>query len=143
MLELYAATLVDSSAGWVVLTYRGATLVAGVGLPLLAGAVGAMRTGRIQTGAAVGFWSGLISGLITFLTLMLMTYLFMAAFQADPQNVHDFHQSGERTLATLIVGDSLFASCAHLVVIGMLWGTVLGVVGAAVGLALATVRQRA
>ncbi len=94
-------------------------------LPLVAGGVGAARmgrTGRVQAGLAIGFWSGLLSGLMTFLTLMAVTYAFMGVLEHDPQNLHDYPHSGERTLATFIVGDSLFGASAHLALIGAAWG---------------------
>ena len=139
--EIYAANLAGTSAGWVLPVYRGSTFMAGIVFPLAAGIVAAARTERIGTGAAVGFWSGLIGGLITFLALMVMTYVFMGIFQHDPQNVRGYLGSGERTLSTFIVGDSLFASCSHLLLIGMLWGSVLGAVGGAIGLSLAGARK--
>ncbi len=141
VVELYAANLAGTSAGWVLPVYRGSTFMAGVVFPLAAGIVAAARTERSGTGAAVGFWSGLIGGLITFLALMGMTYVFMSNFQQDPQNVRSYLESGERTLSAFIVGDSLFASCSHLLLIGMLWGSVLGAVGGAIGLSLARARK--
>ncbi len=96
VVELYAANLAGTSAGWVLPVYRGSTFMAGVVFPLAAGIVAAARS-----------------------------YL----------------ESGERTLSAFIVGDSLFASCSHLLLIGMLWGSVLGAVGGAIGLSLARARK--
>jgi len=100
-------------------------------LPLVAGGVGAARTGRVRMGLAVGFWSGVLSGLVTFLTLMAITYAFMDLLRHDPQNLRGYAHSGERTLATFIVGDSLFGASAHLALIGPAWGSALGGLGGA------------
>lgn len=112
--------------------YTGAT-VAAFALPLIAGAVGAYRLGTVRSGIAVGFWSGLLSGLIAYLTLMFITYVFMGTLQHDPQTLREYAHSSERALSTFIVGDFLFASCSHLVLIGVLWGTATAAVGAIVG----------
>lgn len=119
---------IDSTPSHVI--YRVSTVGAFL-LPLVAGGVGAARTGRVRTGLVVGCWSGLLSGLITFLTLMAVTYAFMGWLAHDPQNLHDYPHSGERTLATFIVGDSLFGASAHLALIGAAWGSALGGLGGA------------
>jgi len=119
---------IDSTPSHVI--YRVSTAGAFL-LPLVAGGAGAARTGRVGTGLAVGFWSGLLSGLMTFLTLMAVTYVFMGVLAHDPQNLHDYAHSGERTLATFIVGDSLFGASAHLALIGAAWGSALGALGGA------------
>lgn len=121
---------VDSDASHAV--YRAATALAAF-LPLVAGVVAAYQTGRIRGGLAVAFWSGLVSGLIGFLTLVFISYFFMSVLQHDPQTLQEYTRSTERTLGTYIVGDFLFGACVHLVLVGVVWCTLLGSLGSLVG----------
>ena len=118
------------------MVYRFTSLLA-YALPLVAGAVGTYSTQRVRSGIAVGFWSGLLSGVIAFLTLMAVAYLFMGTLQHDPQTLQEYAHSGERTLSTYIVGDFLFGACSHLLLIGMVYGTIMAAIGAVVGKAAA------
>jgi hypothetical protein len=134
--EIIMGNLAGSNTPLVVAVYRGATLIA-FALPGAAGATGAYELASVRAGAAVGFWSGLISGLIAFLTLMWVMYLFLPVLEHDPQTLQEYARSTERTLATFIAGDFLFGACSHLLLIGLLYGTVLATIGAALGRALA------
>jgi hypothetical protein len=136
MVEILTGNLIAVGSGASIVVYRVSTLLAFV-LPLVAGAVGAYSTQQVQSGIAVGFWSGLISGLIAFLTLMAVAYLFMGTLQHDPQTLHEYAHSGERTLSTYIVGDFLVGGCSHLLLIGMVYGTIMATIGAVVGKAAA------
>jgi hypothetical protein len=111
-------------------------------LTVVAGGYAALRTGRIMAGALVGFWSGLISGLITFILLLCMTYLCMDLLQHDPQNIQEFQSSGALDLATSIVAESLAGGINHLW-LGPLVGASLGTLGGVVGAGLAPTRGRA
>lgn len=130
--EILAGNLIATDSDVTHLVYRAATLL-GFTLPLAAGFVGAYRTGRARCGLAVGFWSGLLSGLIGFLTLMLITYAFMDALRHDPQTLRAYKNSTERTLEVFVVGDSLFAACSHLAIVGAGWCTLLGGIGGLLG----------
>ena len=136
LVEMLAANIIAVGTPANHVVYEAATLVAFF-LPLVAGGLAAYRLRRVSGGIVVGFWSGLTSGLIAYLFLMTITYAFMGVIQHDPQTLREYAQSGERTLATYIVGDFLFASCAHLLVIGVVYGTALASVGALIGRALA------
>ena len=143
IIEMITANLVPLPAGagllLYLIVYRGATLL-GFALPLVGGFVAARVTGRIGAGVSVSFWSGLISGLIGYLTLMFLTYAFLGTFQHDPQTLNQFAQSQRQqphlSLSAFIIGDSLLASISHLLIIGLGWGTALGTVGALLGRAL-------
>jgi hypothetical protein len=124
---------VESDASHAV--YRAATAIAAF-LPLVAGAAATYQTGRIRSGVAVGFWSGLVSGMIGFLTLVFISYFFIGVLQHDPQTLQEYAHSTERTLPTYIVGDFLAAACAHLVIVGVAWCTLLGSLGGFVGMLL-------
>lgn len=136
MTEVLAGNIGNTGSTAQHLIYRAATLFA-FSLPFVAGIGGALRTGTIRAGAAVGFWSGLLSGLVTLLTLMIVTYTFMDVFQHDPQMIREYTHSREANLATYIVGDLLVAGCSHLLLIGVLWGTALGTLGAGLGARIA------
>ncbi len=114
LVEVLAGNLSFAIAtSWVRLAYYGAMLAVLV-LTLAAGAYAALRTGRIAAGTLVGFWSGLISGLITFIILLCVTYLCMGMLQHDPQNIQEFQRSGAPDLATSIVAESLAGGINHL-----------------------------
>jgi hypothetical protein len=115
--------------------YFGSSLVAFT-LPLIAGAYEAKRTGNIRTGGLVGLWSGLISGLITFLSLMAITYLFLGTMLQDSENSLQFQESGAPNLVTFVIGDSLAGAIGHLV-IGLVLGAGLGILGGMIGKVLA------
>jgi len=140
IVEMVTANLVPVPKGdgltAYLIVYRGATWVA-LALPLVAGFVAARATGRIGAGTSVGFWSGLICGLIGFLTLMFLTYTFLGTFQHYPQTLsqyaHSHGQQPDLSLNAFIVGDSLFGSVSHLLIVGVVWGTAVGAMGALVG----------
>lgn len=140
IVEMVTANLVRVPTGdgltAYLIVYRGAILL-GFALPLVAGFVATRATGQIRAGISVSFWSGLICGLIGYLTLMFLTYAFLGTFEHDPQTLNQFAQSHRQqpglSLDVFIVGDSLLASVSHLLVIGLGWGTALGTVGALVG----------
>jgi hypothetical protein len=136
MVEIFTGNLIAVGSSASIGVYRLSTLLA-FALPLVAGVIGAYTERRVRSGIAIGFWSGLISGLIAFFTLMAVAYLFMGTMQHDPQTLREYAHSGERTLSTYIVGDFLVGGCSHLLLIGMVYGTILAAIGAVVGKAAA------
>jgi hypothetical protein len=68
-------------------------------LTVLAGLVGAYRIGGIQAGLSVGVWSGLISGAITLVTILLVTVLFRNSLLMAPSNIAEFAGSAPRMYA--------------------------------------------
>jgi hypothetical protein len=135
IVEIVTGNLVAVDSDVTHVVYRAATAIAAF-LPLVAGAVAAYQTRRIRSGVAVGFWSGLVSGMIGFLTLVFIAYCFMGVLQHDPQTLQEYAHSAEHTLPTYIVGDFLAAACAHLVIVGIAWCTLLGSLGGFVGVLL-------
>jgi hypothetical protein len=90
----------------------------------------------MRNAALIGLWSGIISGLLTFLCLMAITYLFLNIMLRDPQNILQFGTSGAPDLATFVIGDSLAGAVGHLV-IGLVLGPAFGTIGTLLGKALA------
>jgi hypothetical protein len=96
-------------------------------LTVIAGLVGAYRIGGIQAGLSVGVWSGLMSGAITLVTILVVTVLFRNSLLMAPSNIAEFAGSAPR-----MYSDALVAGVNHLW-IGPLLGLTLGWVGAIVG----------
>ena len=139
LVEVLAGNLgFELATNWVRLAYYGA-IVAVLALTLVAGGYAALRTGRIMAGTLAGFWSGLASGLIAFIVLVSVTYLFIGVLQRDPQNIQEFRRNGAPDLATSIVGESLAGGINHLW-LGALFGAGLGTIGGVAGAALTPLR---
>jgi hypothetical protein len=97
-----------------------------------AGFYTAYRTGNIRAALQVAIWSGLISGAITFATLLGMTALFLDALRHSPSDLAEFTRSGDRSFSHFLFMDALGAGLNHLW-IGAGLGVVLGSIGAAAG----------
>jgi hypothetical protein len=134
LIEMVTGNLLDARSGTVRTLYFGSSLLAFM-LPLFAGIWGSRKSGRVRAGMLMGLWSGIVSGLLAFLILMTITYLFLNIMRSDPQNVLQFQGSGARDLTTFVVGDSLAGATGHLV-IGPVLGSGLGLVGGVIGKAL-------
>jgi hypothetical protein len=107
-----------------------AAIVAAI-LPALAGGSGAATTGRIVTGARIGFWSGVVSGMITFVALAVAG-LLVAHFPGLPGTETPHHPAGVMTaeqLAAFNVGDFMAGGVSHLVLIGAPFCSAAGLVG--------------
>jgi hypothetical protein len=111
-----------------------AAIVAAI-LPVAAGASGAARTGRIETGARIGFWSGIVSGLITFLALAIVGNIVVSfpwfPGVETPHGVDRALTADE--LATFNIGDYLAGGISHLVLIGAPFCSLAGTLGGLLG----------
>lgn len=112
-----------------------ATLIAVV-LPAVAGATGVAVTGRIRTGARIGFWSGVVSGLITFIAVAGVGYV--AAYFPESLHGADTPPDISRTytaaeLATYNLADYLAGGVSHLLIVGALLCTAAGALGGLFG----------
>jgi hypothetical protein len=114
-----------------------ATVAAAI-MPVIAGATEAARTGQIGSGARVGFWSGAVSGVITFVALASVGYLVVSVpgFPGveAPRNVVRALTANE--LAAFNIGDYLAGGVSHLVVIGAPFCSAAGAFGGVLGRAL-------
>jgi hypothetical protein len=107
-----------------------AALLAAI-LPAIAGASGAVVTRRASTGARIGFWSGVVSGLITFVTIVAVGYL-VVYFPGFPGVETPHHVSKALTaeeLAAFNIGDYLAGGVSHLVLIGAPFCSLAGLIG--------------
>ncbi len=108
-----------------------------VGVTAFGGFVAAYRTLSIVVALRVGLWSGLISGVITLVTLVSILVLFHDAMMKDPSNVHEFARGAHRVpaeaeLSSFIYTDGLAGGVNHLW-IGPLLGITVGGLGAVMG----------
>jgi hypothetical protein len=89
-------------------------------LPIAAGLTGAVRTGRIAAAARIGFWTGAISGLVTFIAGAVACFLVLTIPGLPgiemPHNVPQALSPEE--LAAFNATDYLAAAVSHLVLIG-------------------------
>jgi len=127
LMEIVAGNLLDPQHITVQIMYFGPSITA-FALPFFAGISGTKHSGTIRTGTLVGLWSGIVSGLLTFLSLMAVTYLFIKHMLEDPENALQFLQSGAPDLVTFVIADSLAGATGHLV-IGLVLGPALGAIG--------------
>jgi hypothetical protein len=134
LIEIVAGNLADPQKAFVKLIYFGATVIAFV-LPLFAGIVGARQFGTIRAGVTTGLWSGMVSGLSTFLILMAVADLFLNTSLKDPQNILQFQNCGAPDMVTFVIGDYLGGAIGHLV-IGLVFGAGFGMLGGVIGIIL-------
>jgi hypothetical protein len=109
--------------------------VAAAIMPVIAGAIEAARTGQIGSGARVGFWSGAVSGVMTFVALASVGYLVVSVpgFPGveAPRNVVRALTANE--LAAFNIGDYLAGGVSHLVIIGAPFCSAAGAFGGVLG----------
>jgi hypothetical protein len=98
----------------------------------LAGAVGVRARDRTADGIAAGIWAGMVGGLATLATLLLLAYVATGRLAAQPQSIRELARSGEPDMRTYLYTDAGFGGVAHLW-IGLVTGAALGALGAAVG----------
>ena len=120
--------------------------VGAVSITAICGLVTAYQTGSVATALRVGLWSGLISGVIVFVTGAAIVVLFHDAMMKDPSNIHEFSLSVHRSptqaeLSDFLYSDMAAGMVAHLL-IGPLLGVTIGGIGALIG-KLATGRPAA
>jgi hypothetical protein len=119
-----------------VVLYVGSAVTAYL-LPGVAVLLAGWRAGQMKAGLHAGLLAGMLGGLLLFLvTLFPLFPLLVGTNQPDAQTLQEFHRSGLPDLQTFLLGDWLAALIAHLW-IGLITGFLLGLVGGALGKALA------
>ncbi len=106
-------------------------------LSFICGAHGAIKTGRMRNGLRVGFWSGLVSGLMVFVALMAFGYVLAFVPGLPGAEIPKTPSYTATEYQRLNIFDVLGGSLAHLFVIGGLLGTIDGMVGGCAGILLA------
>jgi tetratricopeptide (TPR) repeat protein len=105
-----------------------------IALPFVAGAHAAIRLWRVRAGMRVGFWSGLIGGVIIFVWMMLMEYagaLIIGLPGAEiPSN--PAYAAVEYQRANMI--DTLRGGLIHLFLFGGVFSVIFGTVGGLAGI---------
>src|SRR5262249_43830440 len=93
--------------------------IAAAALPFISGAHGAIKINRLHSGLRVGFWSGLIGGLIVFLGLVTLGYI-LAFFPGFPGAEIPSKTRAYTALEfqQLNVADALGGACVGLFVFG-------------------------
>jgi hypothetical protein len=109
-----------------------------VALPFVAGAHAARKIGRLRAGMRVGFWSGLISGLMAFLSTVIIGYIlaFIPGLPGAEIPSTD-HVYTATEFQRVNVMDALGGALAHLFLIGGVFSVVGGTVGGCAGILLA------
>jgi hypothetical protein len=122
-------------------------------LSFIAGAHGAIKTRKVSCGLRVGFWSGLISGLMTFLALAAIGYILAFVPGLPGAEIPSFAEHLYTTLESqrvnivdhvytaleyqrLNVFDALGGGLAFLFGFGGIFSTVAGLVGGCAGILL-------
>jgi len=97
-------------------------------LPFICGAHGAIRTGKMRNGVRVGFWSGLISGLMVFLMRAALVYFstFVLGLPGDEIPRTPLYTAAE--LQRVNIFDSLGNALVHLFLFGGALGAIAGMV---------------
>jgi hypothetical protein len=100
---------------------------------ILVAGVAAHRAGSIAAGAAVGVWSGAVSGLLAYLAGLVVVAFFIEALKRSPDLIAEFPSSGAADLATYVtyttIGWPLGGAAGHLWLLGIGAGALLGTVG--------------
>ena len=102
----------------------------------IAGLYGARHTRSLSSGLRIGLWSGMLSSLIAWIVLLLMTYILMPLLQNYPRYIQGFSHSGTSDITTYIAKNAIVAATSYLV-IGPIMGLAFGALGALLGKAFA------
>ncbi|MBA2680208.1 MAG: hypothetical protein H0U76_17650 [Ktedonobacteraceae bacterium] len=140
LIEIMSGNFGDPSLLLIKFLYFGATLAAFI-LPLFAGLLGGLQTGRSRTGTLIGLWGGLLNGTCACLALVGLGLFFNGKFQHDPQTLREFAHSGAPNLPTYVFGDFLAGGINHLWLVGPALGSLFGTLGGLVGAPLAKQRS--
>jgi hypothetical protein len=106
-------------------------------LPLVAGAHGSIRLWGVRAGTQVGFWSGLISGLMVFLFGMAMGYILAFVPGLPGAEIPANHAYNPVEYQRLNVSDTLGGGLAHLFGFGGIFSVISGTIGGLAGILLA------
>jgi hypothetical protein len=133
------AWIVEAVAGDVLLPHSPIgllmTMVAAA-LPAVAGAAGSAITGQAWTGARIGFWSGVVSGLIAFAGIAGLGYLamdFPEVLQGQDSSSEIVSGISAGQLVGDDIGDYLARGVSQLLLAGALFCSAAGAFGGWLG----------
>jgi hypothetical protein len=106
-------------------------------LPLIVGAHAATRLWRVRAGMRVGFWSGLISGLMSFFVLMAIGYLCAFIPGIPGAEIPDNIPYTSAEFEQLNVLDAFGGGLYFFFLIGGVYGVIAGAGGGLLGILLA------
>jgi hypothetical protein len=104
-------------------------LLSGLLLPFASGAAGAIKTGSVRIGMRVGFWSGVVGGLMGFLIFAALGIAIPLILSLNGSSIQSIVNSERIESALAMAVYSMF-------VFGLLYGGIAGTVGGWVGLRL-------
>lgn len=97
----------------------------------------AYRTRRFVRGVQAGFWSGTVSGLVACLMGLVLVVVLLQLVINDPVSMQEWNElgntSGASDVATYFAYETLAGAFLHLVVLGVIMGTLLGIIGGGLG----------
>lgn len=112
---------------------------------VVVGAVGAAHTRRIVEGIRAGFWSGLVSGLFACLMALLLVAVGMRFLLRDPINMQEYAERGATDgapdMATYFAYQTMAGGLYHLLLLGCVFGVVLGALGGVIGKGVGAARR--
>jgi hypothetical protein len=136
--NLVPRTIATESARFVV--QNGVWAIIALGM-VAVGVAQARRVGRIDAGIVVGFWSGLVSGLVSCVMGLLVVVAWLDKVLTDSFSIQEWAErgptSGAPDMATYFAYQTMGGGILHLLVLGIAMGALLGVIGGIVGRALA------
>ncbi|MFN8439842.1 MAG: hypothetical protein U0175_03680 [Caldilineaceae bacterium] len=97
----------------------------------------AYRENRFGAGVTVGIWSGFVSGLVACFMALLVIAFGMHFILQDPLNIAEWSVRAATTdapnMATYFAFETFAGAFAHLILIGVIFGMLLGMFGAGIG----------
>ena len=111
-------------------------MFAAFALSFICGAHGGIKTRRMSNGLRVGFWSGLVSGLIVFQTLMVFGYVLAFVPGLPGAEIPKTPGYTAAEYERINIFDTLGGSLVHLFGIGGVLGALDGLAGGCAGILL-------
>lgn len=99
-------------------------------LYIAAGLRGAIVSRQPRAGIWTALWAGMVSSLIASAAALIINYVFMETVQANAMHYGDFARANATNLVTFTIQTSISGGFIHLLVIGPLFGLLLGFIGA-------------